>query len=162
MPDSRDSIVNSIIGAGSAVDGDIDIDGLLRIDGDVRGSIRATGKVVVGSTGRIQASLRAHSAIIGGVVKGDVYVSDRLRILSGGVVVGNVFAPRFEAEDGTVIHGDLTVTGRPGSAEEDLHVFIKSHGDVHRFHGPFRAHSFAVPRRSLAENQAGRGRRSGS
>lgn len=158
MPDSRDSIVNSIIGAGSAVDGDIDVDGLLRIDGDVRGSIRATGKVVVGAAGRIQASLRAHSAIIGGIVKGDVYVSDRLRILSGGIVVGNVFAPRFEAEDGTVIHGDLTVTGNPANAEDDLHAFVKSHGAARRFLGPFRANSFAAPRHPAAdEKQSHRG-----
>ena len=47
MPDIKDSLVNSIIGSGSSVDGDIDVDGLLRIDGDVRGSVRATGKVVV-------------------------------------------------------------------------------------------------------------------
>jgi len=162
MSDPRDSLVNSIIGAGSAVDGDIDIDGLLRVDGDIRGSIRATGKVVVGAAGRIEASIRARSAIIGGVVKGDVYVSDTLRILSGGVVVGNVFAPRFEAEDGTVIHGDLLVTGRPGSAEDDLRGFIQGHGDVRRFLGPFRAHGFAAPQREELELSAERGRRSGS
>ncbi|HTX73659.1 MAG TPA: polymer-forming cytoskeletal protein [Rectinemataceae bacterium] len=162
MPDLRDSLVNSIIGSGSAVDGDIDIDGLLRIDGDVRGSIRATGKIVVGSSGRVEASIRARSAIIGGVVKGDVYVSEWLRILSGGVVVGNVFAPRFEAEDGTVIHGDLVVTGKPGSAEEDLRVFVQGHGAARRFLGPFRAHGFASPRKEAAVLAGGRGRRAGA
>jgi cytoskeletal protein CcmA (bactofilin family) len=146
MPDPRDSLVNSIIGAGSAVDGDIDIDGLLRVDGDVRGSIRATGKVVVGAAGRIQASIRAQSAIIGGVVKGDVYVSDRLRILSGGVVIGNVFAPRMEVEDGTVVHGDVAVTGRLESAEDELRVFVEAHGDTSRFLGTFRALCFAPAR----------------
>ncbi len=145
MPDPRDSLVNSIIGAGSAVDGDIDVDGLLRIDGDVRGSIRATGKVVIGATGRIEASVRARSAIIGGVVKGDVYVSDRLRILSGGVVIGNVFAPRLEAEDGTVVHGDVSVTGALDSAEAELAGFVEGHGDSVRFLGAFRGACFAAP-----------------
>ncbi len=55
MADPKDSLVNSIIGAGSAVDGDIDVDGLLRIDGDLRGTLRVTGKVVVGSAGRVEA-----------------------------------------------------------------------------------------------------------
>jgi cytoskeletal protein CcmA (bactofilin family) len=146
MADPRDSLVNSIIGAGSAVDGDLDVDGLLRIDGDLRGSLRVTGKVVVGSAGRVEANIRAKSAIIGGTVKGDVYVSDRLRILSGGVVIGNVFAPRFEAEDGTVVHGDVAVTGRPEGAEEDLAAFVRSHGDARRFLGRFREGGFAEPR----------------
>jgi cytoskeletal protein CcmA (bactofilin family) len=146
MADPRDSLVNSIIGALSAVDGDIDVDGLLRIDGDLRGSLRVTGKVVVGSAGRVEASIRAKSAIIGGTVKGDIYVSDRLRILTGGVVIGNVFAPRFEAEDGTVVHGDVAVTGKSEGAEEDLAAFVRSHGDARRFLGAFREGGFAEPR----------------
>ncbi len=146
MPDIKDSLVNSIIGAGSAVDGDIDVDGLLRVDGDLRGSVRATGKIVVGSAGRIEASIRARSAIVGGIVKGDVYVTDSLRILAGGIVIGNVFAARLEAEDGTVVHGDVAVTGRPESAEDDLRAFVERHGDAARFLGPFRASSFAAPR----------------
>ncbi|MDP3178627.1 MAG: polymer-forming cytoskeletal protein, partial [Spirochaetaceae bacterium] len=88
MPDPKDSLVNSLIGSGSAVDGDIDVDGLLRVDGDVRGARRVTGKIVVGAAGRVEASIRARSAIIGGVVKGDIYVTEILRILSGGVVIG--------------------------------------------------------------------------
>jgi len=149
MPDIKDSLVNSIIGAGSAIDGDIDVDGLLRVDGDVRGSVRTTGKVVIGSAGRVQASLRARSAIVGGIVKGDVYVSDRLRILSGGIVIGNVFAVRFEAEEGTVVHGDVAVTGKPETAEDDLALFIEKHGDSSRFLGPFRSGCFApAPRRA--------------
>jgi cytoskeletal protein CcmA (bactofilin family) len=155
MPDIKDSLVNSIIGAGSAVDGDIDVDGLLRVDGDVRGSVRATGKIVVGSTGRVEASIRAQSAIVGGVVKGDVYVADGLRILSGGIVIGNVFAVRLEAEDGTVVHGDVAVTGRPESAEDDLKAFVERHGDASRFLGPFRSGGFARQRGHAASGRDG-------
>ena len=154
MPDIKDSLVNSIIGAGSAVDGDIDVDGLLRVDGDIRGSVRATGKVIVGAAGRIEASIRAQSAIIGGVVKGDVYVSDRLRILAGGIVIGNVFAVRLEAEDGTVVNGDVAVTGRPESAEDDLAAFVSRHGDQGRFLGPFRSGGFASPRSRAAASES--------
>jgi cytoskeletal protein CcmA (bactofilin family) len=143
MADPRDSLVNSIIGAGSAVDGDIDVNGLLRIDGDVRGSVRVTGKIIVGASGRIDAPIRAKSAIIGGIVKGDIYVSERLRILSGGVVIGNVFAPRFEAEEGTVVHGDVAVTGRLEGAADELCAFVRAHGDARRFLGRFREDGFA-------------------
>ncbi len=150
MADFRDTLVNSIIGAGSAVDGDIDVDGLLRVDGDLRGSVRVTGNVVVGARARVEASIRARSAIIGGTVKGDVYVTERLRLLSGGVVVGNVFAPRFEAEEGTVVHGDVAVTGRPETAEEELAAFVEARGDARRFLGKFRRNSFARPLAEVA------------
>jgi len=158
MADARDSIVNSIIGLGSAIDGDIDVEGLLRIDGDVRGSVRVTGKLVIGAEGRVEAPIRAGSAIIGGVVKGDVYVSDRLRILSGGVIIGNVFAPRFEAEEGTLVHGDVSVTGKTEGVEDDLAAFVREHGDGKRFLGPFRSSCFVpAPERAAASSAAALG-----
>lgn len=149
MPDPRDSLVNSLIGAGSAVDGDLDVEGMLRIDGDLHGSVRVTGKIVVGSLGRVEASIRARSAIIGGLVKGDVYVSEQLRLLAGGVIVGNVYAPRIEVEENTTIHGYIEVNGEPDDADAGLKAFVESRGGrdaASRFLGRFRSASFAPPR----------------
>ena len=153
MAEFKDSLVNTLVGPGSAIEGDLDVNGMLRVDGDLRGSVRATGKVVVGAGGRIQASIRASSAIIGGLVKGDLYVTDRARLLAGATVLGNVFAPRLEAEEGAVIHGDVMVTGRPQSAEEELRRFVESHGDALRFLGRFRGRDEeeALPIRRGAE-----------
>jgi cytoskeletal protein CcmA (bactofilin family) len=145
MAEFKDSLVNTLVGAGSAVEGDLDVDGMLRVDGDLRGSVRATGKVVIGAGGRIEATIRARAAIVGGLVQGDLYVTDRVRLLAGAVVLGNVFAPRLEAEEGSAIHGDVMVTGRPASAEEELRAFVERHGDVLRFLGPFRAKEHARP-----------------
>lgn len=142
MPDIKDSLVNTLIGAGSAVRGDLDVEGMLRVDGDLCGSIRATGKVVIGSGGRVEASIRARSAIVGGVVKGDIYVTEQLRILAGGVVVGNIFAPHLEVDDETIVHGDLLVTGRPDRAEDELKPFVELYGDPIRFLGRFRSRDF--------------------
>ncbi|MFZ4616348.1 MAG: bactofilin family protein [Rectinemataceae bacterium] len=143
MAEIRDSLVNTLVGIGSALEGDFDVDGMLRVDGDLRGSIRATGRVVVGSSGRIDASIRAQSVIVGGIVRGDLYVTDRARLLSGAVVLGNIFAPRLEAEDGATIHGAVEVTGRSTGAEEELKRFIERHGDPLRFLGPFRGDASA-------------------
>jgi cytoskeletal protein CcmA (bactofilin family) len=131
------------------LDGDLDIEGMLRVDGDLRGSVRVTGKIVVGANGRVQASIRARSAIIGGLVKGDVYVSEQLRLLAGGVIVGNVYAPRIEVEDDTCIHGFVEVSGEPGRSETGLDAFVQRRGGreaAARFLGRFRADSFAPPR----------------
>lgn len=145
MPDMRDSLVNSLIGAGSAVDGDLEIEGMLRIDGDFRGSIRATGKIVVGAAGRVEASIRAQSAIIGGLVKGDVYVAESLRLLSGGIIIGNVYAPRIDVEENTLVNGDILVSGESGQSEEKLNSFVLKHGGKKRFVEAFRNADFAVP-----------------
>ncbi|MCX7023154.1 MAG: polymer-forming cytoskeletal protein [Spirochaetes bacterium] len=128
MANPRDSLVNSLIGPDAAVRGDIFVEGFLRIDGSVSGSIRATGKVVIGEHGRCAASIQARSAIIGGMVRGDVCVLEHLAILPGGVICGNVFAPRLDADADVVIHGDVMVSGARDKAEEAMLDFIRRHG----------------------------------
>lgn len=128
MANLRDSLVNSLVGTGSSLRGDLVVDGLLRVDGDVAGAIRSSGKVVVGQGGRCESSIQARSAIIGGLVKGDVCVTERLSVLDGAVIVGNVFAPRMDAEGEVVIHGDVEVSGRTEKAEEALIDFQVRHG----------------------------------
>ncbi len=128
MADSRDVIVNTLVGAGSSVTGDLVVSGMLRIDGDVAGAVRAGGKVVVGGKGRVRADIQARSVIIGGLVKGDVVVLDRAVLLEGAVVVGNVFAPVFDAAEGAVVHGDVRASGPGKGVEEALLAFVKAHG----------------------------------
>jgi len=128
MANPRDSLVNSLVGAGSFLRGDLVVDGLLRVDGEVAGAIRSTGKVVIGQGGRCESSIQARSAIVGGLVKGDVCVTDRLSVLDGAVIVGNVFAPRLDAEGDVVIHGDVEVSGKTEKAEEALLDFLARHG----------------------------------
>jgi cytoskeletal protein CcmA (bactofilin family) len=136
MPDARDAIVNSLVGAGSSVAGDLIVAGMLRIDGDVAGSVRSAGKVVIGEKGRVHADVQARSAIIGGLVKGDVCVLDRVSLLAGAVVIGNVFAPRFEAAEGAVVHGDVRSSGPGQGSEEALLEFMRAHGTRVAAEGP--------------------------
>ena len=44
MANPKDSIVNTILGPESSVRGDLVIDGFVRVDGELRGSLRTTGK----------------------------------------------------------------------------------------------------------------------
>ncbi len=128
MPAPRDVLVNTLLGPSSSFRGDLVVEGFVRVDGELRGSIRASGKIVVSESARCDASLMARSAVIGGVVHGDVCVSERLTILSGGVVVGNVFAPRLDADGDIIIHGDIEVTGFRDGIEEAMLSFIRKHG----------------------------------
>jgi cytoskeletal protein CcmA (bactofilin family) len=63
----EEQYVNSLIGFGSRFKGDIEIDGLFRIDGDFSGSIKTEGKVLVGTHGRADCTVNARVVVIGGV-----------------------------------------------------------------------------------------------
>ena len=58
------SLINSIIGEGTRFRGDIELRGLLRIDGDFQGNIKADGRVLIGRLGRAQCLIVVEEGVI--------------------------------------------------------------------------------------------------
>ncbi|MCK5153660.1 MAG: polymer-forming cytoskeletal protein [Spirochaetales bacterium] len=97
--------INSIVGDGTRFVGDLELNGLLRIDGDFIGNIRTDGKVLIGKNGRAECTIKADTVVIGGVVKGDIVSKGKVVILSTGMLIGNVSTPRLISEDGVILNG---------------------------------------------------------
>jgi len=104
------ALINSIIGDGTRFRGDLDLQGLLRIDGDFEGNISTNGRVLVGRNGRARCLINADTVVIGGVVQGDISASTRVVLLSTCIVIGNIKAPQLIVEDGVILHGQCTVS----------------------------------------------------
>ena len=124
---TNEHMVNSITGKGSVFIGDLEIKGMIRVDGDFIGSIVTDGKVVIGHAARCECSIRSKSAVIGGKIKGNVFVDDRLHVLSGAVIIGNIYAPHIVLEEGVCIHGTCKSSGRENATDEQKE-FILLHG----------------------------------
>jgi cytoskeletal protein CcmA (bactofilin family) len=103
------SFINSIVGEGTSFRGDLELNGLLRIDGDFSGTIRTAGKVLVGVNGRAECTINAGTVVIGGVVKGNIFAMEKVLVLSTGMMIGNINTPRLIAEEGVVLHGACLV-----------------------------------------------------
>lgn len=98
--------INSIIGPGSIIKGDLKINGFMRIDGDLDGNIETTGKVIVGATARVKGNITAKSiTIVGGVVKGNIIAPESVTLLSSSAVIGDIQTRRFKADDDIILHG---------------------------------------------------------
>lgn len=97
--------INSIVGDGTRFVGDLELNGLLRIDGDFIGNIKTDGKVLIGKNGRAECTITADTVVIGGVVKGDIVSKGKVVILSTGMLIGNVSTPRLISEDGVILNG---------------------------------------------------------
>ena len=72
---SGDYSINTIIGPGTNLTGDIDAGGFTRVDGSIRGDVRARGKVVIGERARMKGNVTGKNITIGGVVAGNI-ISD--------------------------------------------------------------------------------------
>jgi len=101
----EDVSINTIVGPGSYIRGELKISGFIRIDGDIDGDIETPGRVIIGESARIRGDVRSLVITIGGVVQGDVVAPEGVTILSTGMVLGNVLTKRLQVEDSVVLNG---------------------------------------------------------
>ena len=100
-----DISINTIIGKGSSITGNLRINGFVRLDGDIDGNLETDGNVIIGENARIQGNLKAKSVIIGGIILGNVHAAENVKLLSNAVVIGDILSHKVQIEDKSTFHG---------------------------------------------------------
>lgn len=121
------SLINSIVGPGTVVRGELSIDGSTRIDGHIHGSLSAKGRVVIGGDARLQCDVYGSSVVVGGVVKGNIVASEDVTLLSSALVLGDIVTTRIRIEEGSFVQGFIMANG----SEEDWQARLKRWQDRH-------------------------------
>jgi len=109
----------SIIGAGMRVVGDINADGVVKIEGTVVGTVRAGRQVLVGKGGEVEGDVISREAIIGGEVRGSVRADERVEIQATSVIHGDIAAKRLLVQEGGEINGVVRM-GEGGNDTEPV------------------------------------------
>lgn len=91
--------------------------GALRVDGKLEGSVDNARHVVVGENGHVVGNLTAKTIILSGLVEGDV-CADNVQIFSSAKVQGDIRAKVLTVEGGAAIKGKLEVENA-ASEEKD-------------------------------------------
>jgi cytoskeletal protein CcmA (bactofilin family) len=117
-PDTR-VLVN--LGKSIVIKGEVSGHEDLSIDGKVVGKVSLQEhNLTVGKHGRLDAELVAKRVIIKGQVTGNVYASEKVDILEGGQLDGDITAPRLSIADGAHFRGKVDMEGGEGvSMHED-------------------------------------------
>lgn len=108
--------IDSLIGAGTRVDGGICFSGGLRVDGEVFGSVEAaegavSSTLVVSEHARIEGAVKVAHLVINGNVVGAVTAMESLEMQSKSRIVGDVDYTVIEMHQGAVIEGRLVFKG---------------------------------------------------
>ena len=111
--------LSSIVGEGAHFSGNLEMSGLLRLDGDFQGTIKNDDRILIGKNGRVQGTAYSHTIIIGGVFKGEVYASEKVVILSSGIVLGHIYSSRIVIEEGAFWDGKSIVTLQEGEIRKE-------------------------------------------
>ena len=113
----RQGQIDSLIGAGTQIDGNLRFTGGLRIDGEVKGNIDAadgasSSTLVLSEQGRIEGAVTVGHLILNGTIVGAVTVTESLEMQSKARIVGDVDYALIEMHQGAVIEGRLVHRGK--------------------------------------------------
>ena len=102
---ANDTASINLIGNGTAIIGDITSNGDVRIDGTLKGNITINGKLVVGSTGKIEGNVTCQNADISGEIHGRVEISELLILKASSKLMGDIIAGKISIEPNATFTG---------------------------------------------------------
>lgn len=102
--------VNTQIGKGTTIDGDLQFSGGLLIEGTIKGNITAENDqatLILHEHGRIQGEVRVPSMVLNGSIDGDVFASGKVELFEKSRVCGDVYYNLLEMAVGAEVNGKL-------------------------------------------------------
>ena len=112
--DLKEGLVGGYVGLHSAVSGEANFKGMLRVDGRVSGRINSQdGTLIVSAGGQVDADIEVAVAKINGTVKGDIRARERIEFGRTARVTGNIHTPALVIEQGAIFEGSCRMTEQP-------------------------------------------------
>jgi len=103
--------VDTLIGVGTRIVGDIQFTGGLHVDGSIQGSVEAQPGVAatlsISDSGQVEGSVSAPHVVLNGSVLGDIVAAERVELGATAKVTGNVYYGLIEMASGAQINGKL-------------------------------------------------------
>lgn len=87
------------------IEGDIQGNEDLQVDGQFKGSVKIEGDIFVGPTGIIEADVEADNVVVQGQITGNVLARKQLQIQSSGKLLGDCMAQTIDIKEGALFEG---------------------------------------------------------
>jgi cytoskeletal protein CcmA (bactofilin family) len=102
--------ISTFLGSDSSIEGTIEFQGTIRIDGRAKGKISSNGgTLIVGEEAVIHADIIAGTIIVMGELSGTVNATERLEVYPPGRVNGDIQAAVISIEPGGIFNGNCTM-----------------------------------------------------
>ena len=104
-PRGEGSALNGYIDKGSYIRGDLSFEETFRIDGRFEGKIRSGGELILGDDADVNADMEVGRLSVNGKLKGSVHAAERVELLAGARVLGDISTPVLRIEEGAHFEG---------------------------------------------------------
>ncbi len=99
--------LTAFIDQGSEFSGKLSFRDTVRIDGCFDGEIASENTLIVGESGRVQATIQSQLVIVSGEVRGDITAPGQVTLHKTARVSGNITTARLLIEDGALFNGQV-------------------------------------------------------
>ena len=112
--------LNGFLGRGAEFKGELRFDDQVRIDGKFRGKIFSENLLVIGEEGDVDAEIRVGHLIVEGKVSGKIEARDKIEVMHGGEIYGEIISPNLVINEGSVFQGKCGMGVKEKGAAETL------------------------------------------
>ena len=123
---NRSDFQTSIIAQGCKCDGKIEVQGSLRVEGELDGDIHTSESLVIGKTGVVNSTVNLKNAIISGKFSGVIVAEDKIELKSGSSVEGDIITKRLVISDNVTFEGKCTVGKGKSNVSESKDLTLKA------------------------------------
>lgn len=103
--------IDSLVGFGTKIEGDVSFSGGLRVDGEITGKVIADpskpSTLVLSEHARVQGEINVTHLVVNGAIVGPVHVAEYLELQSKAKVIGDVHYKTLEIQLGAIVEGKL-------------------------------------------------------
>ena len=107
----RHTVVETLVGANTRISGDLHFAGGCHVDGTVNGNVTADpdsqSALSISEGGNVDGGVTVPYVVLSGIVRGDVFASQRVELGPTARVIGNVYYNLIEMAIGAEINGKL-------------------------------------------------------
>lgn len=97
----------SVIAYGMKVVGDIESNGVVKIEGTVEGSVRGGKQVLIGRQGMVKGNISSREIVVGGNVDGTITAEERVEIQATSSITGDVYSKTIVVIEGGRLNGTV-------------------------------------------------------
>ncbi len=110
--------VGTLISNGTTIVGDVQVNGNIKVEGTIKGTVNATGELIVINSGKIEGEIHVGSAIIAGLVKGNLNVEEKTVLANDSKLVGDLKTKNLVIEEGAKLQGNCSMNVEESAAKK--------------------------------------------
>jgi cytoskeletal protein CcmA (bactofilin family) len=114
LDENLNSPAETVVGPSVKIQGDLNSEGNIKIEGQVSGKVKTSQSVFVIQGSKIAADMQAGNAVVGGEIQGNLKITGHLVLQSTAKISGDIACQILRVEDGAQFSGKCSMNGAEG------------------------------------------------